>query len=283
MSFISALILLLGVLYMFAIVCMNGILTHLTELNVHDLSKPSVSNFVYAVKDKYGSIPVTLHTLFAAVTGGYDWADVAATLEEVGPFYRIAFVCYVSFVLLGLMNILNGVFVNAALQSSAMNRELAIDAAVKRRNHMISEMVAIFLEAGAENVPAEIDPDASLEQCLFDATVTWEQFQANLEDEGMKAYFMALDLDTASLEKIFRLLDVDDSGTLDLEELVDGCIRLRGSAKNVDISMLESQMHYQSKNMERQLERFSSEMDRLQASVTLSFDGFHKLLKQSQK
>lgn len=64
----------------------------------------------------------TFWTLFAAVTGGYDWAEVSEPLLQLGGLYRFCFLLYVSSVLLGLLNILNGVFVNAALQSSAMNR-----------------------------------------------------------------------------------------------------------------------------------------------------------------
>merc|ERR1719460_655813 len=95
----------------------------------------------------YGSIEKTLWTLVGSVTGGYDWVPIAEPMAEVGPQYVFAFLLYISFVLLGLLNILNGIFVNAALQSSAMNRELAIDAAVKRRKHMIEELVNLLLEA----------------------------------------------------------------------------------------------------------------------------------------
>jgi hypothetical protein len=116
-----------------------------------------------------------------------------------------------------------------------MNRQLAIDAAMKKRESMISEMVDIFLEAGIDGREDEFEggEDRVIK-------VSWEQFQKRLCDEGMKAYFMAMDLDTEALRRIFLLLDTQENGKLDLEVFINGCIRLQGSAKMVDISILET-------------------------------------------
>merc|ERR1719271_1242884 len=54
--------------------------------------------------------------------------------------------------------------------------------------------------------------------------------------------FMMLDLDMASLGRIFQLLDTEKNGTVDLAILVEGCYRLRGSAKVVDMATLECQI-----------------------------------------
>lgn len=234
-SFITAIILLFCIMYIAALVFMGAILNHLEEISIDDVNNAKNTMFVGQVKAQYGTIEGTIWTLFASVTGGYDWAGPAETLMELGSVYTWCFLLYISFALFVVLNILNGIFVNVALQSSAMNRQLAIDAAMKKRESMISEMVDIFLEAGIDGREDEFEggEDRVIK-------VSWEQFQQRLCDEGMKAYFMAMDLDTEALRRIFLLLDTQENGKLDLEVFINGCIRLQGSAKMVDISILET-------------------------------------------
>ena len=49
---------------------------------------------------------------------------------------------------------------------------------------------------------------------------------------------MSLELDMSSVVKIFDLLDVDKTRELELVAFVEGCIKLRGGAKVVDLSIL---------------------------------------------
>lgn len=214
-SFVSAIILLTMVMYIFGLLFMQGVRGHLSEM--------PTSSYVSALDKYYGSLDKTFWTLIGSVTGGYDWAIVAEPICAIGFTYVFFFLLYISFVMLGLLNILNGIFVNAALQSSAMNRELAIDSVIVKRESMIEDMVALFLEA---------DSDQS-------GTVSWEEFKLYLQDEKIKAYFMALELDMTSAMKIFELLDADRTGELELVEFVEGCIALRGTAKMVDFAVMQ--------------------------------------------
>merc|ERR1712151_1276283 len=68
--------------------------------------------------------------------------------------------------------------------------------------------------------------------------VDWEEFKECLETEEMRLYFEAFDLDIDEAEELFRLLDVDESGGVEFEEFVNGCFRLRGPAKAIDLAAL---------------------------------------------
>jgi len=54
----------------------------------------------------------------------------------------------------------------------------------------------------------------------------------------MQEYFKAIDLDPSEAMGIFSLLDADGSGSVDREEIVHGCLRLRGSAKALELGLL---------------------------------------------
>merc|ERR1712187_142665 len=54
----------------------------------------------------------------------------------------------------------------------------------------------------------------------------------------VKAYFRTLGLDISTAYHLFRLLDLDNSGTVSRSEFLMGCLRMRGSAKGVDVATL---------------------------------------------
>merc|ERR1712048_608480 len=68
--------------------------------------------------------------------------------------------------------------------------------------------------------------------------IDWEAFEDRLSTEEMKEYFRIIDVDMSEAQGIFRLLDVDGGGTVSPLEFVSGCMRLRGSAKAVELSLL---------------------------------------------
>merc|ERR1712232_409685 len=139
--------------------------------------------------------------------------------------YQAFFLAYMLFTTVGLLNILTGIFVNVAIQLSAMNREIAIDEAIANRDSIVKEIVELFVEA-------DVDGSGSL---------SWREFQNFVQDERIKAFFMALELDMSSLSTIFELLDTSGDGRLEALEFVEGCIKLRGGARKVDVTLLQNE------------------------------------------
>merc|ERR1712178_579657 len=52
------------------------------------------------------------------------------------------------------------------------------------------------------------------------------------------AFFEALDLQVDDAWTLFKLLDSHESGLVEVEEFVEGCPRLRGSARSLDIARM---------------------------------------------
>jgi len=59
-----------------------------------------------------------------------------------------------------------------------------------------------------------------------------------LTEPGLNCYVEALGISADNTRVLFRLLDVDNSGRIDLEEFSEGCLRLQGEAKSIDVHTL---------------------------------------------
>merc|ERR1712217_200329 len=64
------------------------------------------------------------------------------------------------------------------------------------------------------------------------------EFEQHLEDEKMLAYFASLEVDVSNAWTLFKLLDEDRQGDIDLEEFVVGLMQLKGYAKAIHVEQL---------------------------------------------
>lgn len=163
----------------------------------------------------FGSLSRTILTLFQSITGGVDWDDVVVPLSHISPMLALTFSMYIVFAVLALLNVTTGVFVEASLKSATADRDC----------FMINNVRKIFQANTTCNA------------------MTWDKFVVQLDTPEMRAYFKAIDLDPSEARGLFRLLDIDGSGSVDAEEFLNGCLRLRGPAKALDLALVMREMH----------------------------------------
>merc|ERR1712113_712647 len=68
--------------------------------------------------------------------------------------------------------------------------------------------------------------------------LNWEEFHRHMQNEHVKAYFEALELDVQQAHVLFEILDSDGSDEVSFEEFLEGCYRLKGQARSIDVNML---------------------------------------------
>ena len=104
-----------------------------------------------------------------------------------------------------------------------------------------------------------------------DGTITIEEFQTHLKDPKVRAHLASVGLAVHEALGLFKLLDVDHSGGIAIEEFVVGCMRLKGGAKSIDLATLM----YENKRM---VERFTSFDQNTRENFSLvRFRGAHRL------
>eukprot|EP00405_Crypthecodinium_cohnii_P017568 CAMPEP_0206461986 /NCGR_PEP_ID=MMETSP0324_2-20121206/25699_1 /ASSEMBLY_ACC=CAM_ASM_000836 /TAXON_ID=2866 /ORGANISM="Crypthecodinium cohnii, Strain Seligo" /LENGTH=238 /DNA_ID=CAMNT_0053934035 /DNA_START=297 /DNA_END=1010 /DNA_ORIENTATION=- len=89
--------------------------------------------------------------------------------------------------------------------------------------------------------------------------INMDELKEFLNDDSLELqeYMQALEIDAADAKMLFKLLDDDGSGEIDIEEFCDGCLRLKGEAKSLDMNCLL----YSSKRVDMKLKHIIDGVD----------------------
>lgn len=200
-SLIWALMLLMLIIYIVSVFFTEVVALH----NSHDPNGDSEA------QAWFGTLSRSCLTLLEAITGGISWdAAVVPLMEDISPMLGILFCLYVSFCLLAVLNVVTGVFVDKATRMAQEEKE----------ETLVTTIGNLFYH-GTE-----------------DDCITWKEFSSKLSRPEMQEYFKDLNVDVSEAKGLFQLLDVDGSGGLELDEVISGCLRLRGPAKAIELALL---------------------------------------------
>merc|ERR1712217_313402 len=82
--------------------------------------------------------------------------------------------------------------------------------------------------------------------------ITLQELQDHTNNEDLKAYFSGLGITAEKAWDIFKLIDEDYTGTVSMQEFVEGCLRLRGPAKHIDVACVI----YEVRRMQKKFSEF---------------------------
>jgi len=207
-------------MYMFTILFLQGIVPAIV-----DMPDPSKRDRAFRLTKMYfDSVPGAMFSLLAAVTGGVDWVAVKEPLDFAGPLYTAAFVLYVLFVTVGVMNVLTGVFL--ASSDEYVDRNTIVQNEQVRVDNFVAQMLELFGEVDKQHT-GEID---------------WPRFRQAMKDPLVQSYLSAHDLEPTHGRMIFDLLDEKGIGKVNIFDWVMGMVRLKGEAKAVDVRIIQRQI-----------------------------------------
>jgi len=181
----------------------------------------------------YGSMLRTMFTLILAITGGRDWYELIIPLYFVSPFYSTMFVFYELFVLFGMLNVLTAVFCDRASELSHLDRDLIVESEKFKLEHTKESLKTLFREADADN----------------SGYISVTEFQLYCEREDVQEFFATMDMPMEETKDIFHVFDVNRSGRVNIDAFVNGCLRVKGHAKNLDILHILDAVQKVAKNL----------------------------------
>lgn len=175
-----------------------------------------------AFKQHWGNLSESMLTLFMAISSGISWAEVIHPLREVSPVAVSVFIAYIVFSCFAVLNVVTGVFCQSAMESAANDKELAAMSHLSNQQSYVDTIRELF---------QEIDGD-------FSGVVTIDEFQEALKNDTLSAFLESIGISTADAWTLFRIIDDDKSGWVDVEEFVNGCLSLRGPAKAIQVAKM---------------------------------------------
>jgi len=225
-------------MYIFAVLVLYGVSEHFRQDTYLDQKMEA------ELQQWWGGIYRSIVTLFMSISGGCDWADAVSPLRSLGVTYELLFLLYIFLMSFGVLNILMGAFVATAQQIAASDPDTAAKYAHTQVESYIHRIKGFFKQADVDHT----------------GTLSWNEFRRQLLKPKVQRYFRALDLDVSQAHVLFDLLDTDGSGSVSVAEFVDGCVRLRGQARSIDMNRMMCMCERAFYRLNRVVEAFSEQL-----------------------
>jgi hypothetical protein len=176
----------------------------------------------------FDSLPKAIYTLYLSIVGGIDWADAAHPLMELSIFLGLLFCAYIAFAVLCVLNIITGVFVENANRITAQDAEMVMMEQMEQRQAWYEEVKELF-------DAADRDKTGYLDK---------HEFSKKMEDLKMQAWFrkIGVHVESYSANGLFKLLDFDGDGKLDMDEFAMALQQVHGHARSIDVARVSREV-----------------------------------------
>lgn len=173
--------------------------------------------------DNFGSVQVSMLSLWASLTGGNDWWFYYEALESTGPLAPALFLFFIAFSQIALLNILTGIFVESAMKLAEPDAQARAIELQQERLRQESDLRAICHELDADKT----------------GTISLREFQNSLRSTKLTNYLDYLGIDMDQTKHLFYLLsEATSDQTVEIEKFVQGIVRMKGSANNIGMQRL---------------------------------------------
>jgi len=201
----------------------------------------------------YGDLYLSMLSLWMAVSGGINWNQLTAPLEGTGnATWMMFFLVYITFVYFFVLNVVTGVFCQNAIEGAQQDLDLTIEAQLKEKQVYAERLRMLF-----DEMNEDYDADEELTAAVI---------QEQMAKPKVQSWFNALDIDTKQTWKLFKAIDADGSGRVSVQEFIEGCLQMRGSATRVDVESLKWEIRSANSNAQDAAERMLRLLGSIQAS-----------------
>ncbi|CAK9001861.1 unnamed protein product [Durusdinium trenchii] len=176
----------------------------------------------------WGGIPSAMSTCFMAVTGGISWEVASDPLLKISFLWWLLFITYVGFTVFAVLNVMTGVFCQSAIKSAQHDTDLFL------QNMLVERDVCWPPRLACEGFVQGLS-----------GSLTLAELEEHLGDPAVQAYFASMELSITDVWSFFKLLDSDLEAEISPETFFEGCQRLKGFARSLDLAKLMHQSQSQ--------------------------------------
>jgi len=216
----------LVVMYIFGIVIQQQVSDYISSLGGSPVADEDRlghdAPMILSLQTLCPTLNMTMLSLFMSMTSGISWNDLWEPLRHISVFAGSVFTFYIGFMVLGVLNVVTGLFVQQAMKVAEADSDMLIRAEIDWKKSCFNSLKEIFQAC---------DTDGS-------GKISFSEFQAQTKTLKVREMFQTLDLDVLEAEGLFKLLDLRGSGELGIDEFVIGCMRLKGNNRHVNLASL---------------------------------------------
>lgn len=170
-----------------------------------------------AAYEYYGSLGRSILSLFQSITNGVSWKELCDPLAKHTPIIVVLWSTYIAFAMLAMLNVITGVFVESAMASASEENNLDM----ANRLWEVVDAMNVGKNGGR---------------------MTFDMLKDQLSNPMFEEYFKSVDLSISEAKFLFNLLDFGQEGSIDPQDFVEGCCRIHGPAKAIDLTTLMSEI-----------------------------------------
>lgn len=217
----------------------------------------------HSCTDMFTTVYKSMFTVFRCITAECETPDgmplVPILAHAYGVWFTLPYVCIMCFIMFGLFNLIMAVFVERTLEYSKLDVmkheadrhrqqvQLARDMkALVLKMSCYSRAASVVLhdeapglrdlmhQANLKNIWATPKIDShSLEQTMK-VKISLHEFEEAVHQPDVRTMLEDLDIIVTDTTKLFRVLDSNDDGQLEIREIAEGLMRLRGPLDKAD-------------------------------------------------
>jgi len=237
---------LITLMFLFAVLVLSAVTSYVETAVYPDQHADQMHDF-------FSSMPMTLLTLFMCITGGVNWWEVQKLLLKVHVGYGIMFVVYIAVMFLAVLNIITGIFVNDAVEMANTDHDMMLQVEQELKLDQLKKLKHLFVRFDTNG----------------DKLLTLVELEDQLLDPEVQVILAMLGLDISEAKMFFNALDVDKSGTVEIDEFVMGCMNLKGKTKLMDIEVTVNETKRLVKKMFDKQKEFQQHLRTLPAETTV--------------
>jgi len=235
-----ACVLLFWMLYMASLVFLNGVADYFSSSEIETATADTLLNY-------FGALDGCLLTLFMSISGGLSWELAVHALMQIHVAYGLLFVLFIASMMLAVLNIFAGIFVNDAIELSQMDRDTVLQTQSKRNQAMIRDLKELFQESDNDN----------------SGTLSRKEFMAAFESPDMQAPLRHLGVELTDADSLFEVLGISEDDELVIDEFINMCLRAKTLTRPVDLQSFMQQSRRNTDQFRRGLTEIESRIERL--------------------
>jgi len=237
-------------------VCAVFVTTEIGQNTVLYEQGPSYDGLIWPYQAYFGTVPRSMFSLFQILTLDGWCDDIVRHVVHRQPYMAIFFIFYLLLTAFGLMNVVIGIIVENTLVA-AQTAEGGVEQHVATRRQKALDELKMLLTLS--------DTDGS-------GTISRREILAAVQSPAVHETLKVLELPIDEVDELFDMIDIDKTGTIELEKFMKSCQEMVGGARQRDIVQVGLAVTTVSERLDCMDDKFSQMEDEVETLNKMTED-----------